>query len=58
MIELLEDKEVSFLLEKALNKERLTEEEAVFLYKNAPLSALGYVANELNKEKIRIKLFL
>lgn len=51
MIELLEDKDVSFLLEKALNKERLTEEEAIYLYKNAPLSALGYVANELNKEK-------
>jgi hypothetical protein len=33
MIELLEDKEVSFLLEKALNKERLTEEEAVFYIK-------------------------
>jgi len=51
MIDLMEDKEIGFLLEKALNKERLSEEEAVFLYKNAPLSALGYVANELNKEK-------
>ncbi|MGC8677131.1 MAG: aminofutalosine synthase MqnE [Hydrogenobaculum sp.] len=57
MIELLEDKEVSFLLEKALNKERLTEEEAIFLYKNAPLSALGYVANELNKEKNQDRAF-
>jgi len=57
MIELLEDKEVSFLLEKALNKERLTEEEAIFLYKNTPLSALGYVANELNKEKNQDRAF-
>ncbi len=50
-------KKVSFLLEKALNGDRITEEEAVYLYKYAPISALGHVANELNKRKNEDKAY-
>ncbi len=37
------------ILNKALQQKELTLEEAVFLYKNAPLAQLMFVANELRK---------
>src|SRR5437868_1074582 len=40
------------LYQKALNFEFLTVEEGVFLFENAPLTELMYVANELRKKQV------
>ena len=40
------------LLQKALNFEFLTEEEGIFLFENAALTELMYVANELRKKQV------
>lgn len=43
---------ITSLLEKALQFEQLTVEEGVFLYKNAPLADLMFVADELKKKQV------
>ena len=43
--------QVDNLLKKALNLEFLSIEEGVFLFENAPLSELTFVANEIRKIK-------
>lgn len=43
--------ETSALLDRALQLEQLSLEEGLHLYHHAPLSALGYVANEIRKIK-------
>lgn len=43
---------VAALLEKALNFEFLSVEEGVFLFEQAPLTQLMYVANELRKKQV------
>lgn len=40
------------LYQKALNFEFLSLEEGVFLFKNAPLAELMFVANELRKKQV------
>lgn len=45
------EKEAIDILDSVLQGSVLSEEEAIFLYKNAPLSMLGYYAEELNKQK-------
>jgi cyclic dehypoxanthinyl futalosine synthase len=40
------------LYQRALNQEFLSVEEAVFLFENAPLTELMYVANELRKKQV------
>jgi cyclic dehypoxanthinyl futalosine synthase len=44
--------DTNILLEKALNKAFLTLEEGVFLFKNASLTELMYVGNELRKQAV------
>jgi cyclic dehypoxanthinyl futalosine synthase len=44
--------QVDNLLKRALDKEFLTEEEGVFLFKEAPLTALMNVANQLRKQTV------
>lgn len=44
--------ELSQLYKKALNFEFLSAEEGVFLFENAPLTELSYVANELRKIQV------
>lgn len=43
---------VALLLQRALQFEFLTQEEGIFLYHNAPLSDLMFVANELRKIQV------
>jgi cyclic dehypoxanthinyl futalosine synthase len=43
---------LSQLYERALNFEFLSAEEGVFLFENAPLSELSFVANELRKKQV------
>lgn len=43
---------VDVLLSKAINFENLTVEEGVFLFENAALTTLMYVANELRKKQV------
>ena len=43
---------VAALYEKALNFEFLSVEEGVYLFENAPLTELMYVANELRKKQV------
>ena len=40
------------LYKKALNFEYLTKEEGMFLFENAPLNELSYIANELRKKQV------
>ena len=40
------------LYQKALNFEYLTKEEGMFLFENAPLAELSYVADTLRKKHI------
>src|SRR6201995_1953448 len=44
--------ELNNLLQRALDFEFLSVEEAVFLFENAPLAELMYVANELRKKQV------
>jgi cyclic dehypoxanthinyl futalosine synthase len=44
--------ELSDLYQRALNFESLSVEEGVFLFENAPLTQLMYVANELRKKQV------
>ncbi len=44
--------ELTHVLSKALNFEFLTVEEGIFLFENAPLTELMYVANELRKKQV------
>lgn len=44
--------ELTHVLSKALNFEFLSVEEGVFLFENAPLTELMYVANELRKKQV------
>lgn len=44
--------QVSNLYKKALNFEFLTKEEGVFLFENAPLTELMFIANELRKKQV------
>ena len=43
---------VAALLERALNFEFLNVEEGVFLFENAPLSELMFIADELRKKQV------
>jgi cyclic dehypoxanthinyl futalosine synthase len=43
---------ISNLLHRALNFDFLTQEEGIFLFKNAATAALMYVANELRKKQV------
>ena len=42
---------VDAILDRALSGKRVSNEEGVFLYEQAPLESLGVVANELNLQK-------
>ena len=44
--------ELTHVLSKALNFEFLSVEEGIFLFENAPLTELMYVANELRKKQV------
>ena len=44
--------ELTHILSKALNFEFLSVEEGIFLFENAPLTELMYVANELRKKQV------
>src|ERR1044071_5804819 len=44
--------ELSALYQRALNFEFLSVEEGVFLFENAPITELMYVANELRKKQV------
>ncbi len=46
--------DLSNLYQRALNFDFLTAEEGVFLFENAPLAQLAYVANELRKIQVPI----
>ena len=43
---------ISTLLQQALNFDFLTQEEGIFLFKNAPTTVLMYTANELRKKQV------
>ena len=40
------------LYERALQFEHLSVEEGIFLFENAPLTELSYIANELRKKQV------
>jgi len=44
--------ELNLLYQKAMRLEFLSQEEGLFLYNNAPLSALQFVANEMRKQHV------
>ena len=44
--------ELTHVLSKALNFEFLSVDEGIFLFENAPLTELMYVANELRKKQV------
>jgi cyclic dehypoxanthinyl futalosine synthase len=48
----MKEMELTHVLSKALNFEFLSVEEGVFLFENAPLTELMYVANELRKKQV------
>jgi cyclic dehypoxanthinyl futalosine synthase len=48
----MKEMELTHVLSKALNFEFLSVEEGIFLFENAPLTELMYVANELRKKQV------
>jgi cyclic dehypoxanthinyl futalosine synthase len=48
----MKEMELTHVLSKALNFEFLLVEEGIFLFENAPLTELMYVANELRKKQV------
>lgn len=48
----MKEMELTHVLSKALNSEFLSVEEGIFLFENAPLTELMYVANELRKKQV------
>jgi cyclic dehypoxanthinyl futalosine synthase len=52
LFKLQEDMELAQLYEKALQFEFLTAEEGVFMFENAPLTEVMFVANEMRKQQV------